>query len=81
MPHTKNFPQIIIIKLNIKNLNGQRYIQFPNSTDIHEIKIKKMILTREIPEIKVKKNKIIKRIEFFEIEIVTVFEFERRVGK
>jgi hypothetical protein len=29
----------------------------------------------------VKKNKIIKRIEFFEIEIVTVFEFERRVGK
>jgi hypothetical protein len=40
-----------------------------------------MILTREIPEIKVKKNKIIKRIEFFEIEIVTVFEFERRVDK
>jgi uncharacterized protein (DUF111 family) len=81
MPHTKIFPQIIIIKLNIKNLNGQRYIQFPNSTGIHEIKIKKMILTREIPEIKVKKNKIIKRIEFFEIEIVTVFEFERRVDK
>jgi hypothetical protein len=40
-----------------------------------------MILTREIPEIKVKKNKIIKGIEFFEIEIVTVFEFERRVDK